>query len=92
MVEQRGARLRPLSFGALKELGRVPAEAVTVQGRPATIGITVLERGEDAIAVVVVGLMPARWFIGNNVALDGFCKYRDGRVGIMPDEELDKFG
>ena len=92
MVNARGAELRELGYAALQEQGKAPLEQVTVQGRPATIGVIVSPAADGSIRVVVQGFMKGRWFFsGSNVALDGFYKYPDERIAIMPERELDEF-
>jgi hypothetical protein len=91
MVDERGARLRQLSYEALKALAAAPVEHVMVRSRPATIGIIVLPAADGAIRIVVQGFMKGRLLPGSNVALDGFYKHPDGSVSAMPDEEFNEF-
>ena len=45
-----------------------------------------------SLRVVLQGFMPARLFSSiKSVALDGFCKYPDGSVRPMPDDEFYAF-
>ena len=91
IVEERGERLRELAFEELKQLTSLPFENVTVEARPATIGIIVQPLPDGGLRVVIQGFMKAR-FIGAHVALDGFYKYPDGTVAAMSDEEFYEFG
>lgn len=90
MVNERGARLRQMSFESLRPFGAAPMEEVTIQGRPATIGVIVLPLANGGIQVVIQGFMKGRWF-GSSVALDGFYKHPDGRVSAMTDREFYEF-
>jgi hypothetical protein len=89
IVEERGARLRGLSFGDLKRLSENPIEHVQVESRPATIGIVVQSRPDGSLRVVVQGFLKA--WIGQHVAVDGFYKHPDGTVSSMPEVELYEF-
>ncbi len=90
LVNQRGQRLRRLPFEELKRMSDTPIDHLTVESRPATIGIIVQPSRTGAIRVVVQGFMKAK-LCGENVALDGFYKYPDERVAAMPDEEFYEF-
>jgi len=90
IVNQRGQRLRKLPFEELKQLGDTPIEHLTVESRPATIGIIVQPLPSGGIRVVVQGFMKAK-LLGENVALDGFHKYSDETVAPMPAEEFYRF-
>jgi hypothetical protein len=90
IVDERGQQLRKLPFEELKRFGDKPAEHLTVESRPATIGIIVQPLPSGGIRVVVQGFMKAR-LLGSNVALDGFYKYSDETVAPMPDEEFCEF-
>jgi len=90
IVNERGERLRQLPFEELKRLANGPIEHLTVDSRPATIGIIVQSLPSGGIRVVVQGFMKAR-FIGSNVALDGFYKYPDETTAPMPDQEFYEF-
>jgi len=89
-VNERGARLRELSFEELAGLGAAPIERLSVESRPATIGTIVQSLPTGGIRVVVQGLMKAK-VLGQNVALDGFYKYPDGTVAPMPEEDFYQF-
>ena len=91
MVSEHGARLRLLTYDALKAYAVAPIEHVMVESRPATIGVIVLPAPGGAIRVVVQGFMKGKLFLGSSVALDGFYKHPDGTVAVMPDEELSDF-
>ncbi len=91
MVEERGNNLRQLSFEDLKRLADEPIEHLTVDSRPATIGIIVQSLPSGGIRVVVQGFMKARFIGGSHVALDGFYKYPDETVAPMPTEEFYEF-
>ncbi|HXM21174.1 MAG TPA: hypothetical protein VN948_07920 [Terriglobales bacterium] len=90
IVNERGQRLRKFPFEELKRLGDRPIEHLTVESRPATIGIIVQPLPSGGIRVVVQGFMKAK-LLGQNVALDGFYKYSDETVAPMPDEEFYQF-
>src|SRR5881409_1564887 len=88
LVNERGERLRGLSFTELERLVRPPmgpiGEKLTVDSRPATI-VTVVERSHDgALRVVLQGSMKPRFLpFGHHVAMDGFYKHPDGSVTRM---------
>lgn len=82
MVEERGQQLRELSFAELKALSPQP-EHITVESRSATVGIIVLPTPRGGLQVVVQGFLKHRFFPGRSVALDGFYKYPDERIGPM---------
>jgi hypothetical protein len=94
IVNEKGQRLRQLTFDDLKQLIRPlekgTVEHLTVDSRPATIGIIVEATGDGVLRVVVQGFMKGR-FLGNSVALDGFYKYSDGSMSPMPDDEFRRF-
>ena len=90
IVNERGKRLRELPFVELKGLHKTPIEHLTVESRPATIGIIVEPLPSGGIRVVVQGYMQAKLF-GQNVALDGFYKYSDDTVAPMPNEDFYEF-
>jgi hypothetical protein len=90
IVEQRGQRLRERSFAELKQLANQPVEQITVESRPATIGIIVLPIPSGGLQIVVQGFLEHR-FIGKSVALDGFYKYPDETVAAMKEEEFCQF-
>jgi hypothetical protein len=89
IVEERGKQLRRAPFGDLKQLAQ-PVEHLRVESRPATIGIIVQPLPSGGLRVVVQGFMEAR-FVGKHVALDGFYKYPDETVALMPPEEFYEF-
>jgi hypothetical protein len=91
MVEQRGSRLRQLSFAELQGLADKPLEHVAVESRKATIGTIVLPSPGGGIQVVLQGFMEHRFMAGNSVAMDGFHKYPDQTVSEMKPEEFWKF-
>jgi len=91
LVDERGARLRKLSFNDLRKLEHAPIERINFDNRPATIGIVVQPQPDGGIRVVVQGFMKARWLFGQHVALDGFYKRRDETVTPMPNEEFYEF-
>ena len=90
IVNERAERLRKIRFEELKRLSDTPVEHLTVESRPATIGIIVQPLRSGGIRVVVQGFMKAKLF-GQNVALDGFYKYSDETVAPMPEEEFYEF-
>jgi hypothetical protein len=89
IVDERGQRLRKLPFEELNRFGDKPNEHLTVESRPATIGI-IVQPLSGGIRVVVQGFMKAK-LLGSHVALDGFYKYSDETVAPMPDEEFCEF-
>jgi hypothetical protein len=90
IVEERGERLRKLTQEELKTIGAAPLEQLTVESRPATIGVIVEPKSDGSLRVVIQGFMKARLF-GSNVALDGFYKHADGGISTMPDDEFYEF-
>ncbi len=88
IVEERGARLRGLSFAELQQAAHNPTEELTVDSRPATIDVIVQSCEREKLRVVVQGFMKARFIPGKHVALDGFYKHRDGNVSPMPNGEF----
>ena len=90
IVNERGARLRKFSFEELMRVGETPIEHLSVESRPATIGIIVQPLPTGGIRVVVQGFMKAK-LLGKNVALDGFYKYPDETVAPMPPEDFYEF-
>ena len=93
MVEERGKRLRALSFAELERLTRAPSqESVSVDGRPATITTTVERWPDGTLRVVLRGLMKPRYLpFGHDVAMDGFYKHSNGSVTPMADREFNEF-
>jgi hypothetical protein len=91
IVDERGERLRKLTQEELKQIGAEPLEQLTVESRPATIGIIVQPKPNGSLRVVVQGFMKARFVPEKHVALDGFYKHLDGTVSPMPDEEFYEF-
>jgi hypothetical protein len=90
IVNERGGRLRKLPFEELARLGETPIEHLSVESRPATIRIIVQPLPGGGIRVIVQGFMKAK-LLGQNVALHGFCKYPDGTVTPMSNEEFYEF-
>jgi hypothetical protein len=97
IVNERGERLRQLSFDDLEQLVRpslegATIERLTVETRPARIGIIVQPRPDGKLRVVVQGFMAARFMpLVKLVALDGFYKRPDETVDPMPDDEFCEF-
>jgi hypothetical protein len=91
IVEERGEQLRKLTQEELKKLAAGPTEQLTVESRPATIGIIVQPTPDGRLRIVVQGFMKARFVPGKHVALDGFYKHPDGTVSEMPSEEFYQF-
>jgi len=91
IVEDRGEQLRKLTQEELKKLAAKPAEQLTVESRPATIGIIVQPIPDGSLRVVIQGFMKVRFVPGKHVALDGFYKNLDGTVNPMPSEEFYEF-
>lgn len=91
IVNERGERLRKLTQEELKKLAAEPVEQLTVESRPATIGIIVQAKPDGILRVVVRGFMKARFIPGKHVAVDGFYKYPDGSAKTMPNEEFYEF-
>ena len=90
IVDERGERLRKLTFERLKQLNE-PTEHITVESRPATISIIVQPKPDGTLRVVVQGFMKARFVSGKHVALDGFYKHPDGTVTPLPANEFYEF-
>ena len=90
LVDERGQKLRQLSFTELDAQRGTPIEHVTVGSRPATIGVIVQTISDGGIRVVVQGFLKAK-YLGHHVALDGFYKYPDQRVTPMRSEEFSNF-
>jgi hypothetical protein len=88
IVNQRGQRLRQLPYDVLAQMAGEPLEHVTVESRPATIGLIVQREPPDKLRVVLQGFLKSRWLGGHHVALDGFYKARDGSVLPMPEREF----
>lgn len=78
------------SRSKLEQLGEMPIEHLSIESRPATIGIIVQPLPSRGIRVVVQGFMKAK-LLGQNVALDGFYKYPDGTVAPMTNEDFYEF-
>jgi hypothetical protein len=91
IIEERGERLRKLTQEELRKLAAEPAERLTFDSRPATIGIIVRSKPDGSIQVVIRGFMKARFIGGSHLALDGFYKHLDGTVSEMPNEEFFEF-
>lgn len=91
LVKKRGEELRKLPLEQLRALGSKAPEHLTFDSRPTTLGIIVEDLPSGGTRVIVQGFMKARWLPGDNVALDGFYKYPDGRVAPMSDEEFREF-
>ena len=91
IVEERGERLRRMSFEELKQLRTAPIEHLTIDSRAATIAIIVLDSEDCRLEVVVQGFMNARLLPVKNVALDGFYKHANGSVTPLADSEFYKF-
>jgi hypothetical protein len=91
LVDERGAKLRELSFDALEAKAHDPVEQLTVESRPATVGVIVQQEPPDKLRVVLQGFVKARWLGGKHVALDGFFKLRSGAVIPMSDDELSDY-
>jgi hypothetical protein len=96
IVNERGERLRQLTFDDLEQLIRPlekgAVEQLTVESRPAKIGIIVQPRPDGRLRVVVQGFMDARFVpLVKHVALDGFYKNPDETVDPMSDDEFCEF-
>ena len=96
IVNERGQKLRQLRFEELqqliKPLADCPIERLTVDSRPATIGVNVEPRTDGTLRVVVQGFMNARHVpLVKHVALDGFYKHSDETVTPMPAVEFYEF-
>jgi hypothetical protein len=92
LVDERAAALRQLPYDVLQAYGKSMPEAVTVEGRPATIGIIVQSASDNRLRIVLQGFMPGRFLRRlQNVALAGFYKHANGSWSAMPDDELDQF-
>jgi hypothetical protein len=90
LVNERGDRLRRLTFEQLKQLEDKPVEYVIVESHRGRIA-TIVEREmlpSGGIRVVVQGflkkrLLPMAW----NVVLDGFYKYPDQTTAPLTRED-----
>ena len=91
IVNERGKRLRRLTFDELKQVASDGGETVTVESRPATISVIVQPGPSDTLRVVVQGFLKAKLVPGKHVALDGFYKHRNGTVTPMPEREFYDF-
>jgi hypothetical protein len=96
IVNERGQKLRQLKFEELRQLIKSlpegPIERLTVDSRPATIGIIVEPKADGTLRVVVQGFMNARHVpLVKHVALDGFYKRPDETVAPMPAVEFYEF-
>jgi hypothetical protein len=91
IVEERGEQLRKLTQEELMKLSATPTEQLTVESRPATIGIIVQPIPDGSLRVVIQGFMKARFLPGKHVALDGFYKHPNGTISAMPNEEFYEF-
>jgi hypothetical protein len=91
IVEERGQRLRQLTFEGLKALSTEPIDHITVDSRPATIGVFVRPKSDGSLQVVIQGFMRARFVPGKHVALDGFYMHPDGTVTTMSASEFYEF-
>jgi hypothetical protein len=96
IVNERGQKLRQLKFEELQQLIKAladgPIERLTVDSRPATIGVIVEPRADGTLRVVVQGFMNARHVpLLKHVALDGFYKHSDETVTPMPAVEFYEF-
>jgi hypothetical protein len=96
IVNERGARLRKLSFDELERLKEPPlgpvGENLSVDSRSATIVTIVEDRPDGTLRVVLHGTMEPRWLpFGYHVAMDGFYKHADESVTPMPDREFYEF-
>jgi len=88
IAKQRAVALQHSSFEKLEALASEPVEHLSVEGRPATIGLLVERVDANRLRVVVQGFMEHRFFPGRSVALDGFYKSLDGTVAPMSYREL----
>jgi hypothetical protein len=93
---ERGQKLRQLKFEELRQfikpLPDSPIERLTVDSRPATIGIIVEPKADGTLRVVVRGFMNARHVpLVKHVALDGFYKHSDETVTPMSAVEFYEF-
>jgi hypothetical protein len=88
IVNERGERLRKLSYAELDNFGSRPAEFVEVDGRQGSVAVIVLHPVPNTLQVVVQGFLRHRFLPGASVALDGFYKYRDGSVAPMQPQEF----
>jgi hypothetical protein len=96
IVNERGQKLRQLKFEELRQLIKPlpegPTERLTVDSRPATIGIIVEPKADGTLRVVVQGFMHARHVpLVKHVALDGFYKRSDETFTLMPAVEFYEF-
>lgn len=94
LVNARGRQLREIPFDELRKLPRESSEVLRLNSRTGGIetvvepfgihGMIVDPPPAAGIRVVVLGVLPARWFrLILDVAADGFYKY--------PDESISEF-
>lgn len=96
LVNERGQRLRSLSFHELERLLHRPmssaGEDLTVGSRRASIETMVERRNDGRLRVVLRGTMQPRLLrFGYHLAMDGFYKHPDGTVSPMPEPEFYEF-
>jgi len=88
LVNERGRRLRQLSFEELEHLG-LPPETLTVESRHATIITSIEHQHDGRLQVLLRGTMAPRFLpLGHHLAIDGFYKDPDGTVTPMLDREF----
>jgi|SRR5581483_636345 len=91
LVSQRTDDLKQLSFDDLKRLGNSPTEHIAIEGRSATVDITVQCFEDGSLRVVIQGFMRGRLLPVKDVVLGGFYKNPDGGIRAMPEEEFYEF-
>ena len=92
LTDERGRKLRTLSYSELAGMVNEPAEEVEVGGRKGTICLIVEHCDEEVLRIVLQGFLKSRWVPGlSTVALDGFYKHRDGSVTPMREDEFLKY-
>jgi hypothetical protein len=89
MVEERGRKLRTLSFHDLIQLSGCPVEKFMLDSRPATIAVIVQTMPDGQLRVVVQGFLKA--WLGEHVAVDGFYKHPDESITPMHHRDLHNF-
>ena len=90
MIEERGSRLRQLSFVELKQLAKQPLEDLEVGSLKLTIGTIVRPLPNGGLSVVLQGFIEHDSIPGKSMALDAFDKHPDETVSEW--KEYDFFG
>jgi len=87
MANERGRKLRGLSYEGLRFMGNEPVEHVEVGKRSGWFSIIVEACDDGRLKVVVQGFLDSGWG-WKHVGLDGFYKHPDGSVTAMQAKEF----